>query len=414
VAGELNLRAIKRALAQVLARHQPLRLRLVDTPEGVRQTFPPVKAQDCVIRETAPPDGVTAREVACSLSMEPTDMRTHGAVQTWLIRSDAETLLLLLVNHLAIDAWGASLLAVEMWTCYAAATAGAEPPELPAPPRYADFVATQRAAALAWAPGQHEYWQRVCRDFCEPVVPPRPAAPAGPPDQPGRSDLVCVLPPEKMCRLTAFARAATVPTRTVEMAASLLAAWVCCPAPLVNAWCVHSGREDPAIAGVIGFFTRSFPLAVRIDPSVTLAEFTRNVVRSWSEAVGYLDPPYTAGLMRKLIAEAGGVDPAKPEIRLNAITPARGVSPAWGPVPVSDALAVEPLDLEAAQRAWYREPRLRLHSTFSDSLSIRAIFNPGMTPPDFAEGLMTTLDALLPQFTPENADRTVREVIDHV
>jgi arthrofactin-type cyclic lipopeptide synthetase C len=200
VRGKLDLRAVQRALAQVLARHQPLRLRLVDTPEGVRQMFPPVKAQDCAIRETAPPDGVTAQEMALSLSIEPTDTQTHGALRTWLIRSDTETLLLVLINHLAVDSWSVWLFVTELWTCYGAATAGAEPPKLPAVPRYTDFVANQRVAASAWAPGQYEYWQRVSRDYCEPVIPPRPAVPAGPPDQPGRSDLVCVLPAGKMGR----------------------------------------------------------------------------------------------------------------------------------------------------------------------------------------------------------------------
>jgi hypothetical protein len=75
---------------------------------------------------------------------------------------------------------------------------------------------------------------------------------------------------------------------------------------------------------------------------------------------------------------------------------------------------VEPVDLEAVQRAWYHEPSLRLHSMFGDSLSMRAIFNPGLTPPDLTEALVTTLDALLPLFIPENADRPVGELVGHV
>ena len=81
------------------------------------------------------------------------------------------------------------------------------------------------------------------------------------------------------------------------------------------------------------------------------------------------------------------------------------------PVTVSTSAAVQFCDLEATRWTWYREPRLRIMSTFEKTLSMRAIFNPGLTPPDFAEHLMANLDMLLPVFVSEHADRSIEELV---
>ena len=412
VRGKLDLTALRRALARVMARHEPLRLRLLETPEGLRQLFPPVEAEDCIIRETTAADSVAAEDVARELAITPSDVRAHGPVRTWLIRSGpTDMLLLVLIDHLAFDGWSAGVFVKELWICYYAAITGTEPMPLPPVPRFTDYVAAQHAAASTWEPAQYEYWRRVSRDYCEPVARPRTSAPAGPPDQPGRSDLVCVLPAEQMDRLIGFARAAVVPPRTVELAAPLLALWAWCPASLINVWCLHSGREDPAIANAIGNYTRNFPLVVRVDAAATLAEFTRDVLRGWSDAVAYSGPPYSTRAMRQMIAQAGGADPAIPEVRLNRIIPPRGMSQSGGPIAVSESATIEYCDLEVTRWSWYREPRLRIMSTFGKSLFLRAIFNPGLTPPDFAETLMAQVNWLLPLFVSEHANQPIGELV---
>jgi Condensation domain len=412
VRGKLDIPALQRALARVMARHEPLRMRLLDTPEGPRQLFPPTEAEDCMVQVRSAADGRAAEDVARELAITPSDVRAHGPVRTWLIRSGpADMLLLVLIDHLALDAWSASVFVRELWICYYAAVTGTEPMQLPPVPRFTDFVAAQHAAASTWEPAQYKHWRRVSRDYCEPVARPPAPAPVGPPDQPGRSDLVCVLPAEQMDRLIGFARAAAVPPRTVELAGPLLALWAWCPTPLINAWCLHSGREDPTIANAIGNYAKNFPLVVRVDPAATLAEFTRNVLRGWSDAVAYSGPPYTTPAMRQMIAQAGGADPAMPEVRLNRIIPPRGLSRSGGPVPVSESATIEFCDLEVARWSWYREPRLRLMSTFDKSLFLRAIFNPGLTPPDFAETLMARLNWLLPQFVSEHANHPIGELV---
>jgi hypothetical protein len=412
VRGKLDLPALQQALAKVLARHEPLRMRLLDTPEGRRQVFAPAQPQDYLVQERTAADSLTAQAVACELAAMPSDLRAHGPVRTWLIRSGpADMLLVVLIDHLSLDGWSAGIFSKELWTCYYAAITGKEPMQLPSAPRFTDFVAAQRATASTWTPAQYQYWRQVSHDYCEPVLQPRTSVPVGSPDQPGRSDLVCAVSHEQLDRLTGFARAAVVPPRTIELAGLLLALWAWCRASVINVWCMHSGRENRAIADAIGNYSRSFPLAVRLDPEATLADFSRNVLHGWSKAVGYSGAPYSAGAIREMIAQAGGADPAMPEVRLNQQISPRGMPARPGPVAISESTTVEFCDLTASRWTWYREPRLRIMSTSGTSLSMRAIFNPGVTPPDFAEAVMTYLDRLLPLFATEYADDPIGKLV---
>ncbi len=400
----LDVPTLKRALAQVLGRHEALRMRLVDADGELRQRFPPLEAADYAVTEMAVPPGSTALKEATELAMLESDLHAHGPVRTWVIRSGPEdSTLLILIDHLAIDAWGGTIFIRELWGFYSAAATGSAPPRLPPVPSYADFVTAQRSGAQTWTQPQFKYWRSVVRDYCAPVDQPRPPAPLGAGDQPGRSDLVSGLAPSQLGRLTDFARASRVPPRTVELAGMLLAIWSWYPTSLVRVWCVHSGRENHAIAGAIGKFSRNIPVVVRVDPAATLAEFTRNVLHRWSEAVGYSGRPFSSNGLRELIKQAGGPDPAVPEVTVNQAIAAARVSPGREASADGQSALVEGCDLASLRWEWYREPRLRLMSSFDSSLAIRGIFNPGITPPDFAESVMAGLDRLLPLFAPEHA-----------
>ncbi|MGD0064936.1 MAG: condensation domain-containing protein [Streptosporangiaceae bacterium] len=413
VRGKLDIPALQQALAEVAARHEPLRMRLLDTPEGLRQVFRPAEAEDWLVQEIIAADSLAAQDMACELAAVPSDLRAQGPVRTWLIRSGpADMLLVVLIDHLSIDGWSSGIFSKELWTRYYAASTGTESAPLPPAARFTDFVVTQRDCASSWTPAQYQYWRQVSQDYCEPVLQPRISAPVGSPEQPGRSDLVCAVSHEQLGRLTGFARAAVVPPRTVELAGLLLALWAWCPAPVINVWCMHSGRENRAIAHAIGNYSRSFPLAVRIDPEATLADFTRNVLHGWSEAVGYSGTPYSAVAVRELIARAGGADPAMPEVRLNQIISPPGMSASSDPVVLGKSTTVEWCDLTATRWSWYREPRVRIMSILDTSLTMRAIFNPGVTPPEFVEATMTYLDRLLPLFATEYADEPIGKLVD--
>jgi hypothetical protein len=411
IGGELDLPALQRALNLVVARHEPLRMRLVDTPDGLRQVFQPTADEDCTIREIDTADGQTAQELAAELAEAPNGARLTGPLLSWLIRSGSgETLLLLLTDHLAIDGWSMGIFARELLSSYYAEVSGTGPVPLPAVYPYSDYIAGQ-LAEVDWAPGQYEYWRRVGHDYTRASFRRPVGDPVGPPDQRGRSDFNCVLSPEETEQLVEFARIAVVPPRAVECAAPILALWAWSRPSLIGMWCMHSGRENVAITNTIGNFVRSFLMVTPIDSADTLAQFTRDVLSQWSEAVGQAKLPFSTGVMRRLIAQAGGTDPAMPEMWLNAVAPPPGTSISDGPFPISESATAEYIDIEATRWGWYRESRLRFMSTFDKSLSMRVIFNPGQLSPSFVEAVTANLDLVLPLFAPEHANRPIGELV---
>jgi hypothetical protein len=411
VQGRLDLPSLRHALAAVVARHEPLRMRLTDTPEGTRQVFG--SAGEPVIDEIPVSDGAAAEEVARELALRHAELRAGGLVptRTWVIRwAPFEALLLVLIDPLATDTWGMSVFATDLWVCYHAAATRSGPPPLKPAPRYSDHVAAQRAAA--WAPAQHDYWQQVAGDYgaladsCA-----RPAAP-GDPGQPDRSDPTFTLSPGHQRQIAEFARAIQAPPGTVEMAGLLLAMWAWHPAPAVSVWRIHHGRDHAELAHAVGLYHRALPLVVPVRPEATLTEFTQDVLRRWTEAVSYSDMPYSTAGMRQLIARAAGAGQGTgPEVLLVQPT---ATGQRRGPVPIGRSIKIEWRDLSVKDGSRSYGSRLRIIMTPQDTPSARVMFSPGTIPPVFAASVLGQLERLLPLFAPQNADQLVGQLADQV
>jgi hypothetical protein len=413
VQGRLDLPSLRHALAAVVARHEPLRMRLTDTPEGTRQVFG--SAGEPVIHEIPVSDGAAAEELGRELALRHAELRAGGLApaRTWLIRwAPFEALLLVLIDPLATDTWGMSVFATELWICYHAAATRSGPPPLKPAPRYSDHVAAQRAAT--WAPAQRDYWQQVARDYCAQADPcARPDAP-GDPGQPDRSDLTFTLSPGHQHQMAAFARAIQAPPGTVELAGLLLAMWARHPAPAVSVWRIHHGRDDAALAHAVGVYHRALPLVVPVRPEATLTEFTRDVLRRWTDAVGYSDMPYSTAGMRQLIARAADAGQGTgPEVLLVQPT-ATATARRRGPVPIGRSIKIEWRDLTVKDGSSSRGSRLRIIMTPQDTPSARVMFSPGTIPPEFAGAVLGQLEKLLPLFAPQNADHLVGQLADQV
>ena len=413
VQGRLDLPALRNALAAVVARHQPLRMRLTDTPEGTRQVF--ASAGEPLIDELPASDGAAAEKVARELALRHAELRAGGPgpVRTWIIRwAPFEALLLVLIDPLATDTWGMSVFATELWICYHAAATGSGPAPLKPAPRYSDHVAAQRAAT--WAPAQHDYWRQVAGDYCAQAGScARPDA-SGDPGQPDRSDPTFTLSPEHQHQMAAFARAIQAPPGTVELAGLLLAMWACHPAPAVSVWRMHHGRDDAALAHAVGLYHRALPLVVPVRAEATLTEFTQDVQRRWTEALGYSDMPYSTAGMRRLIARAAGAGQGTwPEVLLvqpNVTATARR----RGPVPIGRSIKIEWRDLTVKDGSRSRGSRLRIIMTPQNTPSGRVMFSPGTIPREFAGAVLGQLERLLPLFAPQNADHLVGQLADQV
>ncbi|MEU6115106.1 amino acid adenylation domain-containing protein [Streptomyces sp. NPDC047117] len=148
IAGQLDVGALDRALAQTVARHEALRTSFVGTADGIRAVVKdevPDFVETVDLRQL--PDKEQARLQAQQL-LDGAYARPFDLAEGRLIRAlivlvdDAETLLGLTVHHIAADGWGLGLVLDDVRKRYIALTQDREPGTLtvaPAP-RFSDYV----------------------------------------------------------------------------------------------------------------------------------------------------------------------------------------------------------------------------------------------------------------------------------
>ena len=164
--GPLDARRLERALAAIVARHEPLRTSFYDRDgEPWQRIAPavPVRIARTDVSDLTP----EARETAWQARLAAEggrafDLRTAPLFAVELVRlSPEEHVLLLNAHHLIADAWSAGLLLRELATAYAALAAGSEVPASPAAFRFSDHVQAQRRAAGTDAGrAALEFWQQ--------------------------------------------------------------------------------------------------------------------------------------------------------------------------------------------------------------------------------------------------------------
>jgi hypothetical protein len=169
--GDLDPEALKRALGDVVARHEILRTRYPALPDGrpVQVVEPSWRAG----LERVDLSGLAADErerLAHELVAErvnaPFDLADRPPFRASLIRLDGRDHVLCLVLHyVAGDGWSVGVLWRELAALYAAALAGAPSPLPPLPVQYADYAIWQRRRLDGDAvASQLAYWRERLAD----------------------------------------------------------------------------------------------------------------------------------------------------------------------------------------------------------------------------------------------------------
>ncbi|WP_232663170.1 non-ribosomal peptide synthetase/MFS transporter [Pseudonocardia sp. TRM90224] len=135
--GPLDPTALEAALAQVAARHEPLRSRFPAAADGT----PALVVDGAVPLDTAEaPDVEGARELVTAFLAAPFDLAVGPVARALLVRiAPDDHVLALAVHHIAADGWSVGLLVGEILT----ALSGGMMRELPV--RYRDYAGWQRA-----------------------------------------------------------------------------------------------------------------------------------------------------------------------------------------------------------------------------------------------------------------------------
>lgn len=151
LSGQLDAAALGRALADLAARHEALRTRLVPGPDGrpVQRIDPPgpVPLPLADLSHQRAPRGWRERLDAFidDRALQPFTLSKDRLLRAWLTRiGDAAHVLVLVIHHAVFDGWSAKILVAELAALYRAQTTGcpAGLPDLPI--QFGDYAAWER------------------------------------------------------------------------------------------------------------------------------------------------------------------------------------------------------------------------------------------------------------------------------
>ncbi|GAB2610894.1 hypothetical protein GCM10027168_49740 [Streptomyces capparidis] len=148
VRGRLDPAVLRRALNEVVRRHEALRTVFRTRDGGPVQAVRRALTLDLPVtdlRGTPDPGGDAAERIAAEAAADPFDLAEGPLLRARLLRTgDAEHVLLLTMHHLVSDRWSLGILLTELSTLYEAFTAGRPSPLPELPVQYGDFAVWQR------------------------------------------------------------------------------------------------------------------------------------------------------------------------------------------------------------------------------------------------------------------------------
>jgi FkbH-like protein len=276
--GELDVPCLRRALREIVDRHEVLRTTFREDAAGAVQVIHPAMPVDLPVvdLEGVPPDGEIGR-------WSTLDGRTHFDFErgplfrlTLFRRAEREQILLFTVHHIAYDGWSDSILLGELVALYDAFRRGRPSPLPPLATQYQDFARWQRRTVAGEAlESQVAFWRRHLHgarplDFAGDG--PRPLHPTFAAGLEG-----FMVPAELERRLEAFAA-----ERRATLFMTLLAAF---KALLhretgetdIVVTCLFANRTQVEIENLIGNFFTGLPLRTRLDGAATFRELLERV-----------------------------------------------------------------------------------------------------------------------------------------
>jgi amino acid adenylation domain-containing protein len=295
--GRLDRAALKRAMEEMISRHEILRTAFIDDSAGACQIVRRRVAFKLPVMDLArlPTEDREAKLEAISRAdaARAFDLETPPLLRATLIRlTEARHVLLITLHHLIADQWSMGVLRRELAALYEAFSQD-RPSPLPALPfQYSDFARWQRRTIECGAfDRQIRYWKKALErpalrlDFQRHLK--RKSAPRF---QSARAPLR--FEPGLLDRIKSFGR---------EQGCTPFMIFVTALAILLRA---HTGARDIRIGtlvanrgqsgtdGLIGYFVNALVLRLHVAPSMTARELLRHVRAVCLEAYAHQDVPF--------------------------------------------------------------------------------------------------------------------------
>ncbi len=308
-AGRLHGKALRRALADVVARHESLRTVFVERDGTayqhvlpVDQSLPTVEVRADVDPADLPAALTAAARIPFDLTREPLvravlfgteDVEVGGAGSA----DSGGPLLLLMLHHVAADEWSVGPLLRDLTTAYAARREGRPPNWTDLPVQYADYTLWQRE--LLGRPDdpdgvlarQLRFWTDTLLGLPDqldlPYDRPRPATASY-----GGATVPIQLPASLHEGVCALARSAGVSTFMVLQAALAALLTRLGAGTDVPVGTPVAGRTDAALDGLVGFFVNTLVLRVDTSGAPSFAALLDRVRRTSLAAFDHQDVPF--------------------------------------------------------------------------------------------------------------------------
>ncbi|AWW43513.1 non-ribosomal peptide synthetase [Streptomyces cadmiisoli] len=295
--GPLDVAALATALDDVVAHHEVLRTVYPEVDgEPVQRILPPRSGQVPVVVE-AVADGELSEAVAAA-TMRVFDLAEELPIRATVLRTGPEeSVLVLLLHHIASDGWSMGLLAHEVSRAYESRREGRSPHWEPLPVQYADYALWQQTSgAVGSGLGDGEssslsYWRAQLADLPEqlalPVDRPRPVIST---HRGGSTTLA--LDADLHARIVRLARERGVTIFMVVQAAvaallSRLGAGEDIPLGTPVA-----GRTDDGLDRLIGLFVNTVVIRNDLSGDPTFTELVERVRTTALEAVVHQEVPF--------------------------------------------------------------------------------------------------------------------------
>ncbi|MET0395515.1 MAG: amino acid adenylation domain-containing protein, partial [Longimicrobiaceae bacterium] len=303
--GALDVRALRRSLDLLAARHEPLRTVFTEAGGGPAQDVrPPSPVALPVVDVSRLPADAREREsrrLAAAESLRPFDLARGPLMRALLVRAGGEEHgLLFTLHHAVADGWSLGVLTREVSAVYDAFSRGEAPRLAALPIQYADYALWQRAWLSGETLERHLGWWRGQLAGAPPLLDLPTDRPRPPVMGEAAASVAFDLSAELTDALRALARreGATLFMALLAGWQALLARWS--GQDDISVGVPVAGRSRVELEGLIGMFVNTLVLRSGVRPDAGFGALLARVREATLGAYAHQEVPF-----EKLVEELG-------------------------------------------------------------------------------------------------------------
>ncbi|WP_417716588.1 amino acid adenylation domain-containing protein [Rhodococcus gannanensis] len=281
VNGSVDVVALAESVRDLMVRHEALRTVFPEVDGAPQQVILPADAVEVNLdRRTVRPEDVTA--AAAEAAAHGFDLSAEAPVRVTVLEADEDTVVVLVIHHIATDEWSTRALLTDLLGAYAQRQAGSAPQWEPLPVQYADFTLWQRellgdaSDSGSLAARQADFWRDTLGGLPEELSLPTDRT------RPARFSyrggaVYLALDADVVAGLREVARTSGTSMFMVVQAAVAVLLHKSGAGVDIPIGTPVSGRGERALEDLVGFFLNTLVLRTDLSGDPTVAELLQRV-----------------------------------------------------------------------------------------------------------------------------------------